>query len=266
MLGAIFGDIVGSVYEFDNNYNYDFELLTEDSSPTDDSYMTLAVAKSFMENMGEDDDTIRRALVKNMQEIGNAFPYAGYGGRFYSWLKSADPKPYNSFGNGSGMRVSSVGWLFDTLEETLHMAEVSADVTHNHPEGIKGAQAVAAGIYLARIGKDKAEIKKYIEDTFDYDLDRTLDEIRPTYRFYEICQKSVPESIIAFLEGENYEDVIRRAISLGGDSDTIAAMAGSIAEAYFGMPEEFKKEAMKRLPSSVRWIVDEFYKICATKE
>ena len=262
MLGAIFGDIVGSVYEFDNTHDYEFILLRDYSRATDDSYMTLAVAKALMESRGKDDDTIRACLVKEMQAIGRRYPDAGYGGMFYQWLRMKNPQPYNSFGNGSGMRVSPAGWLYQTLEETLHAAKLTAEVTHNHPEGIKGAQAIAASIFLARTGADKKQIKKYIEDSFGYDLDRTLAEIRPTYQFYAICQKSVPEAIIAFLEGEDYEDTIRKAITLGGDSDTIACMAGGIAEAFFGMPDYYKAEALKRLDQPMRQIVTDFREFC----
>ena len=258
MIGAIFGDIVGSVYEFNNTNNYDFPLLSRWSSPTDDSYMTLAVAKALLETEGQDDDAVRAAVAREMHDIGNRYPNAGYGGRFRGWLASKDPKPYNSYGNGSAMRVSPAGWLYDTLDETLRAARLTAEPTHGHPEGIKGAQAVAAAIFLARTGSTKDEILKYVADTFDYDLDRTLDEIRPGYGFYEICQKSVPEAIIAFAEGEDYEDVIRKAVSLGGDSDTIACMAGSIAEAYFGMPEEYKEEALSRLDKPMRDIAYAF--------
>ena len=259
MLGAIFGDIAGSVYEFANTHDYDFQLLSGQSRPTDDSYMTLAVAKALMETYGEDDDVVRAALVKYMQEIGNKYPFAGYGGRFRKWLHDKDPRPYGSCGNGSGMRVAAAGWLYQTLEETLHMAAVTADVTHDHPEGLIGAQAIAAAIFLARAGAAKEEIASYIEKSFGYDLSRTLDEIRPTYGFYAICQKSCPEAVIAFLEGENYEDVIRKAISLGGDSDTIACMAGAIAEAFYGMPEAYKKEVLSRLDAPMRKIVKDFH-------
>ncbi len=262
MLGAIFGDIAGSAYEFDNTNDYHFEMLTKWSRPTDDSYMTLAVAQALMETYGKDDAVTEKALVVRMQDLGRRYPYAGYGGMFARWLTVDDPQPYNSFGNGSGMRVSPAGWLYPTLDQTLHAAKLTAQVTHNHPEGIKGAQAVAAAIFLARTGKSKEEIRAYIEETFDYDLDRTLDSIRPTYQFYEICQKSVPEAIIAFLEGETYEDVIRLAVSLGGDSDTIACMAGGIAEAFYGMPEEFKEEALSRLDRPMRDIVHEFRRFC----
>ena len=258
MLGAIFGDIVGSVYEFDNTSDYNFKMLTEESGPTDDSYMTLAVAKALMETFGKDDETIRQAVVKYMQEIGRKYPDGGYGGRFAGWLLEAEPKPYNSFGNGSGMRVSPAGWLYRTLEETLHAAKVTAEVTHNHPEGIKGAQAIAAAIFLARAGADKDDIMNYVGNEFKYDLLRTLAEIKPDYGFYESCQRSVPEAIIAFYEGENYEDVIRKAVSLGGDSDTIACMAGAIAEAYYGMPEAFKDAALARLTPELRQIALDF--------
>ena len=262
MLGAIFGDIVGSVYEFDNTKDYNFQLLSGRSRPTDDTCMTLAVAKALMETYGKDDDTVRKALVANMQDIGHRYPNAGYGGMFYQWLRERNPKAYGSFGNGSGMRVSPVGWLYPTLEETLHVAKLTAEVTHNHPKGIKGAQAIAACIFLARTGAVKEQIMAYVEETFDYDLHRKLDDIRPTYVHVETCQESVPESILAFLEGTTYEDVIRKAVSLGGDSDTIACMAGSIAEVYYEMPEEFKVETLNRLDPFQQGIVREFRKFC----
>ena len=233
MLGAIFGDIVGSHYEFDPTKNYDFQLLHEDSRPTDDTVMTLAVAKALMDTYGEDDDTIRRAVIQEMQRLGRKYHDAGYGGTFYHWLDKHDPKPYGSYGNGSGMRVSAVGWIYPTLGHTLNMAKLTAEVTHNHPEGIKGAQAIAAGIYLARTGHDKDFIKEYLSNTFRYDLDRTLDDIRPTYKFDVTCQGSVPEAIIAFLESDSYEDAIRKAVSLGGDADTQGCMTGALAEGFY---------------------------------
>ena len=262
MLGALFGDIVGSVYEFRNTKDYNFTLLSDWSRPTDDSCMTLAVAQALLDTYGQDDDAIRTALVRNMQAIGQRYPDAGYGGMFAKWLVSPRPEPYNSFGNGSGMRVAAAGWLYPTMEETLHAAKLTAEVTHNHPEGIKGAQAVAAAIFLARSGADKKEIKDYIEKTFDYDLSRTLEEIKPDYRFYVDCMRSVPEAIIAFLEGNDFEDVIRKAVSLGGDSDTIGCMAGGIAEAFYGMPEAFKEEVLARLDIPLRRIVFEFQEFC----
>ena len=262
MLGAIFGDIVGSVYEFNNTADLHFPLLSRFSQPTDDSIMTLAVARALMETWGQPDDAIRAALVREMRDFGARYPNGGYGGRFSDWLAADDPQPYGSFGNGSAMRVSPVGWLCGTMEGTLHMARLTAEVTHNHPEGIKGAQAIAAGVFLARAGQDKDAILRSLTERFHYDLTRTLDEIRPTYGFYEICQKSVPEAIRAFYEGETYEDVIRRAVALGGDSDTIACMAGALAEAYYGMPEAFQKEALARMDSFQRGVVQDFRAFC----
>ena len=262
MLGAIFGDIVGSVYEFNNTADLHFPLLSRYSRPTDDSIMTLAVARALMETWGQPDDAIRAALVREMRDFGARYPNGGYGGRFSDWLSADDPQPYGSFGNGSAMRVSPVGWLCGTMEDTLHLARLTAEVTHNHPEGIKGAQAIAAGVFLARAGQDKDAILRSLTERFHYDLTRTLDEIRPTYGFYEICQKSVPEAIRAFYEGETYEDVIRRAVALGGDSDTIACMAGALAEAYYGMPEAFQKEALARMDSFQRGVVRDFRAFC----
>ena len=259
MLGAIFGDIIGSHYEFDPTKNYDFQLLHEDSCPTDDTVMTLAVAKALMEHYADDDDTIHRAVVKEMQALGRKYHNAGYGGRFYHWLDEYEPRPYHSFGNGSGMRVSPVGWIYPNLNHTLRVAKLTAEVTHNHPEGIKGAQAIAGAMYLARTGHDKDFIKEYLSNTFRYDLDRTLDDIRPTYEFDVTCQGSVPEAIIAFLESDSYEDAIRKAVSLGGDADTQACMAGAIAEAFYGdVPQEFKQEALDRLPDDLREIAERF--------
>ena len=256
MLGAIFGDIVGSVYEFNNTNNYNFPLLSDRSRLTDDSLMTLAVAKALMKTWSQPDDAIRAALVREMRDFGRRYPNGGYGGRFRQWLVSDDPQPYGSFGNGSAMRVSPAGWLYGTMEETLHAAKLTAEVTHNHPEGIKGAQAIAAGIFLARSGQDKDAILEYLTENFGYDLTRTLDDIRPAYGFYEICQKSVPEAIRAFYEGTDYEDVIRKAVSLGGDSDTIACITGGIAEAYYkGIPNHIATSVWSLLPESLREIV-----------
>ena len=230
MLGAICGDVIGSVYEGINVKHTEFPLFRDDCRYTDDTTLTIAVADAIM-NGKDYADTIR--------EYGRAHPLAGYGSSFIAWLDDDNAGPYDSWGNGSAMRVSSVGWLFDTLNEVMEQAKLSAEVTHNHPEGIKGAQAIAASIYMARTGSSKEVIKQMIENEFKYDLDRTIDEIRPTYEFDVSCKGSVPESIIAFLESDNYEDCIRKAISIGGDSDTIAAMAGSIAEAYYkDIPKE----------------------------
>ncbi|MBP5750756.1 MAG: ADP-ribosylglycohydrolase family protein [Firmicutes bacterium] len=243
MLGAIIGDICGSVYEFDNERRLEkLELFKKGCFPTDDSVMTAAVARALMDSWGDSDSVIRQTLVDAMHYYGHLFPRAGYGGRFFNWLASCDRRPYNSWGNGSGMRVSPAGWMYDTLEETLRAAKLTAEVTHDHPEGIKGAQAIAAAIFLARAGSSKEVIRQFTEDNF-YALDFTLDEIRPTYEFTESCQGSCPQAIEAFLEGDSFEDVILKAISIGGDSDTIAAMAGAIAEAYYGIPEEMKQKA-----------------------
>lgn len=250
MIGAIAGDIIGSVYEFDNIKTTDFPLFTNESDYTDDTIMTVAVADWLLNG---------RDLAKVMQRYGREYPYptGGYGGRFSGWLREKDPQPYNSWGNGSAMRVSAVGWMFDSLEKTLEVAKDTAVVTHNHPEGIKGAQATAAAIYLARTGKSKQEIKQYIETTFTYDLKRTCDEIRPNYHFNESCQGTVPEAIIAFLDSTDYENAIRLAVSLGGDSDTLACITGGIAEAFYGMPEEIKLEVKKRIPEKFNEIIDQ---------
>ena len=262
MYGAILGDIIGSPYEFDMGDKIkDFPLFSEDSYFTDDTVMTLAVAEAFM-GAPDDEDAIRRRLVAAMQKWGRRYPGAGYGVRFSRWLESRDPQPYNSWGNGSAMRVSSVAWLYNDLDTVRRMARVSADVTHNHPEGVKGAEATAAAIFLARTGYSKAEIKAYIETEFRYDLSRTCDEIRPNYRHVESCQETVPEAITAFLEGESFEDVIRTAVSLGGDCDTLTCIAGSIAEGFYGVPEDMKQECRNRLTKDLRVILAEFDVAC----
>ena len=263
MYGAILGDIIGSPYEFDRgNKSKDFPLFSRNSKFTDDSVMTLAVADAFLPIAPNTDDAeIRRRLVRSMQTYGRKYPYAGYGGMFRRWLKDSKPQPYGSYGNGSAMRVSSAGWLFDNLETVRHMARLSAEVTHNHPEGIKGAEATASAIFLARTGSTKAEIKTYIEANFHYDLSRSCDEIRPTYRHMESCQETVPEAITAFLEGRSFEDVIRTAVSLGGDCDTLTCIAGSIAEAFYGVPEELKAECCKRLPEDLLEVLRRFDEI-----
>lgn len=251
MIGAIAGDIIGSVYEFDNIKTTDFPLFTNESDYTDDTIMTIAVA-DWLLNGGD--------LAKVMQRYGREYPYptGGYGGRFSGWLREKDPLPYNSWGNGSAMRVCAVGWMFDSLEKTLEVAKETAIVTHNHPEGIKGAQATAAAIYLARTGKSKQDIKQYIETTFSYDLGRTCDEIRPFYRFNESCQGTVPEAIIAFLDSSDFENAIRLAVSLGGDSDTLACITGGIAEAFYGIPEDIEKQVSDKLPGTFQKVIKEF--------
>ena len=260
MYGAILGDIIGSPYEFDQGYKMkDFPLFSRNSEFTDDSVMTLAVADAFLSLPPEASEVeIRRFLVRSMQTYGRKYPYAGYGGMFHRWLRDTNPQPYGSYGNGSAMRVSSVGWLFDDLQTVRHMARLSAEVTHNHPEGIKGAEATASAIYLARKGRTKAEIKSYIEENFHYHLSRTCDEIRPGYHHVESCQETVPEAITAFLEGSSFEDVIRTAVSLGGDCDTLTCIAGSIAEGFYGVPEELKNQCRARLPGELREILERF--------
>ena len=235
----------------------DFPLFSEDSTYTDDTVMTLAVAEGFI-NGGYDGGFYRRNLIRSMREFGRLFPYAGYGGMFSRWLESDDPQPYGSYGNGSAMRVSSAAWLFHDLDTVRRMARLSAEVTHNHTEGIKGAEATAGAIFLARQGRSKKEIKAYIEEQFGYDLSRTCDEIRPGYYHNESCQKTVPEAITAFLEGDSFEDVIRTAVSLGGDCDTLTAIAGSIAEGFYGVPEELKAQCRDRLPQRLRQVLEEF--------
>ena len=250
LIGAIAGDIIGSVYERRPIKSVNFSLFKEYSRFTDDTVMTVANADWLLTH--ED-------LVDVMKRYGNNYPAAGYGGMFMRWLMSDNPRPYNSYGNGSAMRVSPVGWAFDTLEETLEKAKESAEVTHNHPEGIKGAQAVAACIYLARTGKSKQEIKEYIESTFGYDLNRSCEEIRPDYVFSETCQESVPESIIAFLESTDYESAIRLAISFGGDSDTMACITGGIASAYYKeIPKPIADFTTSLLPEEFLKLIQEY--------
>lgn len=260
MYGAILGDIIGSPYEFDmGNKTKNFPLFSANSVFTDDTVMTLAVADALMDALPSADlEWTRNRLIREMQHFGKEFPHAGYGGMFRRWLRAKNPQPYGSYGNGPAMRVSSVGWLYNDLETVRRMAGLSAEVTHNHPEGIKGAQATAVAIFLARTGSTKVEIKAYIEENFHYDLSRTCDEIRPDYHHVESCQETVPEAITAFLEGDSFEDVIRTAVSLGGDCDTLTCIAGSIAEGFYGVPEELKKECRNRLPENLLAVLDKF--------
>lgn len=260
MYGAILGDIIGSPYEFTGGHKAkEFPLFVKDSTFTDDTVMTLAVAEAFMDSSKDSsDEWILKRLTIQMRYYGKKYPEAGYGHKFGRWLKSPYPKPYNSFGNGSAMRVSSAAWLFHDLETVRKMARLSAVVTHNHPEGIKGAEAVASAIFMARTDSTKAEIKSYIENHFGYDLKRTCDEIRPSYQFEGSCQNSVPEAIIAFLESNGFLDAIRLAVSLGGDTDTQAAIAGSIAEGYYGVPEQLKAKCREYLPELLLQVLIRF--------
>ncbi|ADJ26205.1 ADP-ribosylation/Crystallin J1 [Dehalogenimonas lykanthroporepellens BL-DC-9] len=252
MLGAITGDIVGSIYEFDNNRQTSFPLFTPESDFTDDTVLTVATAECLLSG---GDYTVF------YKEYGHRFPGRGYGGRFQEWLESNSTLPYNSYGNGSAMRVSPAGFAFRTLEETLYEAQRSAVATHNHPEGVKGAQAVAAAIFLSRRGRAREYIREFITNAFGYDLSRSSDEIRPGYAFNETCRGSVPEAIIAFLESTDFESALRLAVSLGGDSDTIACITGSIAEAYYGgVPEPIAAEVWRRLPDELAEVVDRFHR------
>jgi ADP-ribosylglycohydrolase len=261
MYGAILGDIIGSPFEFDRgDKTKDFKLFSRRSHFTDDSVMTLAVCEALLK-VGQNAAVkeIEDAVITSMQSWGRRYLHEGYGGYFRHWLTARHPEPYNSFGNGSAMRVSAAGWLYDSLEKTRVVAKATANVTHNHPEGIKGAEATASAIFMARNGSSKEEIKKYIENEFHYDLNRTLDEIRPSFHMDETCQKTVPEAIIAFLEARDFEDAIRNAVSLGGDTDTLGAITGSIAEAYFGISETLISECRNRINKDMRDVVDTFY-------
>jgi ADP-ribosylglycohydrolase len=224
MIGAICGDVIGSAYEWHNIKTKEFELFSKSTIFTDDSVLTVAVADCILN---------RKEYAQTFKEYGWRYPDAGYGGRFMEWLQTPGFKPYNSYGNGSAMRVSPVGFAFNSLDEVLKEAQKSAAVTHNHTEGIKGAQATAAAIFMARQKSGKEDIKNYISDTFSYDLSFTLEQIRPYYQFDVTCQGSVPQAIVAFIESTDYEDAIRNAISIGGDSDTIACITGGIAQAYY---------------------------------
>ena len=259
MYGALLGDMIGAPYEFDRgDKTKDFPLFCKYSHFTDDSVMTIAVAEALLDFRFREDEDIKAGLVESMRKWGKKYPDAGYGRKFYHWLHARHPEPYGSYGNGSAMRVSSAGWLFDTLAETRHMARLTAEVTHNHPEGIKGAEATASAIFLARTGHSKDEIRDYIVREFGYDLSRTCDQIRPGYYHNESCQKTVPEAITAFLEGTDFEDVIRTAVSLGGDCDTLTCIAGSIAEAFYGVPAILAAECRSRLPEDMLYILGRF--------
>ena len=259
MIGAILGDMIGAPYEFDRSpKTKEFPLFSRGTEFTDDSVMTIAVAEALLNAAGRTDDEIRKALVSSMRKWGRRYPGAGYGGRFYGWLRAENPAPYGSYGNGSAMRVSAAGWLYDTIEETRRIARLTAEVTHNHPEGIKGAEATASAIFLARTGAGKEEIREYIVNEFGYDLSRTCDEIRPSYHHVESCQKTVPEAITAFLEGADFEDVVRTAVSLGGDCDTLTCIACSIGEALYGIPDGMVSECRKRLPEDMLTVIDRF--------
>ena len=257
MIGAIIGDVVGSRFEFNNCRSKDFEMFDKECDFTDDSVMTLAIAKALQPYESITDyEGFKKELVAVMHEVGMKYPQCGYGGRFCTWMMKNRTKPYNSCGNGSAMRVSPVGWFANSLEECEALAAATAEVTHNHPKGVKGAVAVAGAIYLARTGSAMEAIKEYIKQY--YTIDFTLDEIREGYGFYETCQKSVPQALEAFFESKSFEDAIRNAISIGGDSDTIAAITGSIAEAFYGTDDDMKDTALSYLDLYLSEIAEKF--------
>ena len=262
IIGAIAGDIIGSAYEFNPTRDHDFELFTPQSTFTDDTVLTLANALWLL----DDKQHTPEKLVEIMLDMCWKYPDRGYGGRSAHWIRDADPQPYNSFGNGSAMRVSPVGYYAQTLDEALELAKISAEVTHNHPEGIKGAQATAAAIFMARKGQSKKEIRDYIEKTFHYDLSRTLEEIRPTFTFDETCQHTVPEAITCFMEGKDYEDVVRLSVALAGDADTIAAIAGSISSAVDEVPNEISQPAIALLSEEFCTTLLRFNELVAQRE
>lgn len=260
MLGAIIGDVLGSVYEFKKTKEVLFSLFPEGSKYTDDTVLTIATAVAVMEGRQDYDWLYKKYALDHLDR--------GFGGMFLTWVKAKDMQPaYNSYGNGSAMRVVPIGWVYDDIEKTIEEAGISAAVTHNHPEGIKGAQALATAIFLARKGDNKKQIRHYIEDRFDYDLKRTIEEIRPTYTFDVTCQGSVPEAIIAFLDSDCYANAVRLAISLGGDADTLACMAGGLAEAFYKkVPTMMIEKTWEVLPEDFQKVVVDFYKMINAKE
>jgi ADP-ribosylglycohydrolase len=259
ILGALAGDIIGSVFEKNNIKDLDFNLFCDQSRFTDDSVMTVATMQTLIDE--------EKDYVISYQKFGRSYPKAGYGPQFREWIKSNDPKPYNSWGNGSAMRVSPIGWYCQDIDEVMIEAKKSAEISHDHIEGIKGAQAVATAVFLARIGRNKLEIKNYIKDKFGYDLNRKICVIRQNYKFDSSCQGSVPEAIIAFLESKDFEDAIRLAISIGGDSDTIACITGSIAEAFYGaVPIEIIENVLKLIPNEMINVIYTFSELCINKK
>ena len=256
MIGAVVGDIVGSRFEWDNYRAKDFEFFTNKCFPTDDSVMTLALAEAILVSKPDHSDLSKNA-VECMQRIGRNYPDCGYGGAFGRWMFSDNPKPYNSYGNGAAMRVSAAGFAAFSLEEAKQMSGKITEVTHNHPEGMKGAEATVTAIYMARTGSSIPEIRDFINQNY-YPMNFTLDGIRDTYQFNETCQNTVPQALMAFFESTGFEDAIRNAISIGGDSDTVAAITGGIAEAYYGVPTDIRKQALAFLDERLLQIVEAF--------
>ena len=259
MIGAIIGDIVGSIYEFDNIKTKEFPFFGKGCNYTDDTLMTLAVAKGLLDVPNFEEETLRQAFIRNMKELARKYPcpVGGYGGRFVSWVMSDDVKPYNSWGNGSAMRVSPCGFAASSLVEAQNLARLSAEVTHNHPEAVSGAQITASCIYLARIGESKEAIRNYVEQCY-CKLDKTVSDYQRTYSFTERCSETVPPAIQAFLEASDFEDAIRNAVAIGGDSDTLAAITGGIAEAYYGVPENIRNHGRSYLSGELLDILDAF--------
>lgn len=261
MLGAIIGDIVGSVYEAHGIKTVDFPFWGDGATFTDDTVMTVACAEALMNTLGQGPKAVTAAVIERMQYWGRKHPHAGYGPKFLAWLWEESPRPYHSWGNGSAMRVSAAGWLYTTIEQTTDHARCTAVVSHDHPEGIKGAEAVAAAVFMLRRGKSKEEVKSYIRGVYGYDLGGTLAELRPTYGFDVSCRGSVPPAILAFLESTDFESAVRNSVSLGGDSDTQAAIAGSLAEAFYGIPEAMAEKALTYLDDEMKAVCDRFYKL-----
>lgn len=256
MIGAIIGDIVGSRFEWNNNKSKEFALFTDRCSPTDDSIMSLAIAQAILTSKPDHSDLSEKA-VECMQTVGRKYPNCGYGGSFYGWIFSDDPKSYNSYGNGAAMRVSAAGFAAESLEEAKLLSRLVTEVSHDHPEGIKGAEATAAAIYLAKTGSSLREIRDYIDKNY-YPMDFTLDEIRYSYQPNVTCQGTVPQALEAFFESNGFEDAIRNAISIGGDSDTIAAICGGVAEAYYGIPGNIREDALTFLDQRLLQILISF--------
>lgn len=259
MIGAILGDIVGSIYEFDNIKTKEFELFDRECMFTDDSVMTVAIAEALMQYDCINKDNIeefKQDLITTMHRIGEKYPDCGYGGHFLMWIIRNKREAYNSFGNGSAMRVSPVGWYAKSLSEAEFIAKATAEISHNHPEGIKGAVATAGAVFLARTGATMDEIRQYISGY--YTIDFTIDEIRPTYDYDITCQGTVPQAMQAFFESTSFEDAIRNVISIGGDSDTLAAVTGAVAEAYYGIPDDMKETALSYLDDRLLYITERF--------
>ena len=260
LYGAILGDIIGSIYEFKNSERTrDFPLFSLKSRFTDDTVMTIAIADALLQYSKENNKDFKELVIDSMKKWGKMYPNAGYGFRFYNWVLGKKREPYSSWGNGSAMRASSVAWAYSpTDKEWSNKAKESAEVTHNHPEGIKGAVSLVEAIQLARLKKSKEEIRKTIEEKYNYDLSKTLDEIRPTYKHAEDCMNTMPVAFECFLESEDFESCIRNVMYVGGDTDTLGAIAGAIAEAYYGIPNNLIEECRKRLPECMLDVIDEF--------